>query len=168
MDEPTIGIDPVQVVETRSLIKELGGEHTLILSSHILPEISAICRRVIVIHDGRLVADDEPSNLSERLRRTERIEVSVRGAKESSEVISMLRDLPMIVDARRDTSASAQRDTSEGIIPFLLDARPDRDAPENVARSIVEKGWGLINMHVIPMSLEEIFLELTTDESTGN
>ena len=71
----------------------------------------------------------------------------------------------MIVDARRDTSASAQRDASEGVIPFLLDARPDREAPENVARSIVEKGWGLINMHVIPMSLEEIFLELTTDKN---
>ena len=69
---------------------------------------------------------------------------------------------------RRDTSASAQRDASEGVIPFLIDARPDRDAPENVARSVVEKGWGLINMHVIPMSLEEIFLELTSDESTGD
>ncbi|MCH8223126.1 MAG: ATP-binding cassette domain-containing protein [Chloroflexi bacterium] len=165
MDEPTIGIDPVQVVETRALIKELGGEHTLILSSHILPEISMICRRVIVIHEGRLVADDEPGNLSERLRRTERIELAVRGAGEPGEVISMLRDLPMIVDARRDNSASAQRDAGEGIIPFLLDARPDREAPENVAKAIVEKGWGLINMHVIPMSLEEIFLELTTDES---
>lgn len=168
MDEPTIGIDPVQVVETRSLIKELGGEHTLILSSHILPEISTICRRVIVIHEGRIVADDEPSNLSERLRRTERIEVSVRGANDASEIISLLRDLSMIVDARRDISASAQRDASEGIIPLILDARPDREAPENVSRTIIEKGWGLINMHVIPMSLEEIFLELTSDESQGD
>ena len=114
------------------------------------------------------MADDEPSNLSERLRRTERIELAVRGASEPGEVISMLRDLPMIVDARRDNSAAAQRDAGEGIIPFLLDARPDREAPENVARSVVEKGWGLINMHVIPMSLEEIFLELTTDESLGD
>ena len=92
----------------------------------------------------------------------------MRGASEPGEVISMLRDLPMIVDARRDNSAAAQRDAGEGIIPFLLDARPDREAPENVAKSVVEKGWGLINMHVIPMSLEEIFLELTTDESLGD
>ncbi|MCH7739987.1 MAG: ATP-binding cassette domain-containing protein [Chloroflexi bacterium] len=168
MDEPTIGIDPVQVVETRSLIKRLGGEHTLILSSHILPEISTICRRVIVIHEGRIVADDEPSNLSERLRRTERIEVAVRGASGASEIISLLRDLSMIVDARRDISAAAQRDASDGVIPLILDARPDLEAPENIARTIVEKGWGLVNMHVIPMSLEEIFLELTTDEKPGD
>jgi ABC-2 type transport system ATP-binding protein len=168
MDEPTIGIDPVQVVETRSLIKELGGEHTLILSSHILPEVSMICRRVIVIHEGRVVADDEPGNLAERLRRTERIEVAVRGASEAGEIISLLRELPMIVDARRDASAAAQRDAGEGVMPLLLDARPDRQAPETVARTIVEKGWGLINMHVIPMSLEEIFLELTTDENLGD
>ena len=168
MDEPTIGIDPVQVVETRSLIKQLGGEHTLILSSHILPEISTICRRVIVIHEGRIVADDEPSNLSERLRRTERIEVAVRGASGASEIISLLRDLSMIVDARRDISAAAQRDASDGVVPLILDARPDLEAPENIARTIVEKGWGLVNMHVIPMSLEEIFLELTTDEKLGD
>ncbi|MCH8102090.1 MAG: ATP-binding cassette domain-containing protein [Chloroflexi bacterium] len=168
MDEPTIGIDPVQVVETRSLIKQLGGEHTLILSSHILPEISTICRRVIVIHEGRIVADDEPSNLSERLRRTERIEVAVRGASGASEIISLLRDLSMIVDARRDISAAAQRDASDGVVPLILDARPDLEAPEHIARTIVEKGWGLVNMHVIPMSLEEIFLELTTDEKLGD
>ena len=168
MDEPTIGIDPVQVVETRSLIKQLGGEHTLILSSHILPEISTICRRVIVIHEGRIVADDEPSNLSARLRRTERIDVAVRGASGASEIISLLRDLSMIVDARRDISAAAQRDASDGVIPLILDARPDLGAPENIAKTIVEKGWGLVNMHVIPMSLEEIFLELTTDEKLGD
>ena len=168
MDEPTIGIDPVQVVETRSLIKRLGAEHTLILSSHILPEISTICRRVIVIHEGRIVADDEPSNLSERLRRTERIEVAVRGASGASEIISLLRDLSMIVDARRDISAAAQRDASDGVVPLILDARPDLEAPEHIARTIVEKGWGLVNMHVIPMSLEEIFLELTTDEKPGD
>ena len=167
MDEPTIGIDPAQVVETRALIKELGGEHTLILSSHILPEISMICRRVLVIHDGRLVADDEPGNLSERLRRTERIEISVRGADGISDIVSALRDLPMVVDARRDQSAAANRDSNEGVIPLVIDARPDQEATENVAKLIVEKGWGLTNMHMIPMSLEEIFLELTTDESAG-
>ncbi len=167
LDEPTIGIDPAQVVETRALIKELGGEHTLILSSHILPEISMICKRVLVIHDGRLVADDEPGNLSERLRRTERIEISVRGADNISEIVSALRDLSMIVDARRDQSAAANRNNNEGVIPLVIDARPDKEATENVARAIVEKGWGLTNMHMIPMSLEEIFLELTTDENAG-
>ena len=114
------------------------------------------------------MADDEPSNLSARLRRTERIDVAVRGASGASEIISLLRDLSMIVDARRDISAAAQRDASDGVIPLILDARPDLGAPENIAKTIVEKGWGLVNMHVIPMSLEEIFLELTTDEKLGD
>ncbi len=164
LDEPTIGIDPVQVVETRSLIKELGGEHTLILSSHILPEVSMICNRVLVIHEGQLVADDAPANLSERLRRTERIELSVRGVDEPTAVISALRNLDMIVDARRDPSAVANRDAADGVIPFIVDARPDRAATESVAKEIIEMGWGLVNLHSIPMSLEEIFLELTTEE----
>ena len=167
LDEPTIGIDPVQVVETRSLIKELGGEHTLILSSHILPEVSMICSRVLVIHEGQLVADDAPANLSERLRRTERIELSVRGADDATTVISTLRGIDMIVDARRDQSANANRDIREGVIPFIVDARPDRAATETVARTVIEKGWGLVNLHSIPMSLEEIFLELTTEEEVA-
>ena len=81
MDEPTIGIDPIQVVETRSLIKGFGGEHTVILSTHILPEVSMVCDRVIIIHEGQVVAIDRPENLSERLRGPERIEVDIRGAR---------------------------------------------------------------------------------------
>lgn len=165
LDEPTIGIDPIQVVETRDLIKELGGEHTLILSSHILPEVSMICRRVLVIHEGRIVADDEPSNLSERLRRTERIELSVRGAENQRDVISALRALPPVVDARRDSSPVGARTAQEGAIPIIVDARPERAAAESVAKTVVENGWGLVNLHPIPMSLEEIFLELTTEEN---
>lgn len=164
LDEPTIGIDPLQVVETRSLIKELGGEHTLILSSHILPEVSMICRRVLVIHEGRIVADDSPEHLSDRLRRTERIELSVRGASDAREVVSVLRGLPMVVDARRNTSAQVAVDERSGVLPLIVDARPDRNASEEVAKTIVQKGWGLRNLHPMAMSLEEIFVELTTEE----
>ena len=91
MDEPTIGIDPVQVVETRKLIQSLGGEHTLILSSHILPEVTTICKRVLVIHDGKIVADDTPNNLSKRLQSTQVCEVSIT---ENNDVnfIKLLRD----------------------------------------------------------------------------
>jgi ABC-2 type transport system ATP-binding protein len=163
MDEPTIGIDPIQVVETRSLISELGGEHTLILSSHILPEVSAICRRVLVIHEGRIVADDDPENLSDRLQHAERIEVSLRGA-ESSEAISQLRKLQHVVDVRRDSRPAQERMAETGVVALVVDARPDEGAPEDVARTIVDSGWGLVNLHPLPMTLEEIFLELTTDE----
>ena len=166
LDEPTIGIDPIQVVETRSLIRELGGEHTLILSSHILPEVSMICRRVLVIHDGRIVADDEPANLSDRLRRYERIEVSIAADDGAREVMRTLRDLPMIIDVRRDSAADAAgQGKDDGLISLIVDARPDREATQNVARTVVGNDWGLVKLQPMPMNLEEIFLELTTDES---
>ena len=96
LDEPTIGIDPIQVVETRQLISELGEAHTLLLSSHILPEVSAICQRVLVIHDGRIVADDQPAALSSRLQASERIELGVKGPQ-SRDVINALRDISVVV-----------------------------------------------------------------------
>ena len=104
MDEPTIGIDPIQVVETRELISELGESHTLLISSHILPEVSAICPRVLVISDGRIVADDKPNNLSQRLSGTERIELGVSGSK-STDIISKIRTIDYVIDVRSDYRA---------------------------------------------------------------
>ena len=167
LDEPTIGIDPIQVVETRELISELGEDHTLLLSSHILPEVSMICRRVLVIHDGRIVADDRPDNLSERLQHSERIEMTVRGA-EPREIISEMRQLPMVVDARRDNRAeSVAKGEREGSVPLIVDARPNAQATETIANKVIERGWGLINLTPLPLTLEEIFLELTTEEDLG-
>jgi ABC-2 type transport system ATP-binding protein len=164
MDEPTIGIDPIQVVETRELISELGAEHTLLLSSHILPEVSMICKRVLVINDGRIVADDRPSALSSRLQHAERIELGVRNAAQR-DVIKAMRDLPMVVDARSDVRAEhQQRAESEKRLAFLVDARPNMNATEAIARAVVDNGWGLTNLNPLPMTLEEIFLELTTEE----
>lgn len=165
MDEPTIGIDPIQVVETRALIRELGGDHTLILSSHILPEVSMICQRVLVIHEGRIVADDQPTNLSERLQHTERIELGISGAT-AKDVINEIRKLPNIVDVRTDPRTEVQQRSSlEGTISLVADARPESGAPEAVANTVVGQGWGLKNLHPMPMTLEEIFLELTTEEN---
>jgi ABC-2 type transport system ATP-binding protein len=167
MDEPTIGIDPIQVVETRELISNLGEEHTMLLSSHILPEVSAICKRVLVINDGRIVADDKPDDLSEKLQHAERIEISVRGAK-SPEFINAMRDITDVVDARSDQRVSMlQRAEREDFSPFIVDARPNVQASEKIAKTIVENGWGLTNLTPIPMTLEEIFLELTTEENLG-
>jgi ABC-2 type transport system ATP-binding protein len=167
MDEPTIGIDPIQVVETRDLISNLGEEHTMLLSSHILPEVSAICKRVLVINDGRIVADDKPDDLSEKLQHAERIEISVRGA-ESPAFINAMRDITDVVDARSDQRVSMlQRAEREDFSPFIVDARPNVQASEKIAKTIVENGWGLTNLTPIPMTLEEIFLELTTEENLG-
>ena len=165
MDEPTIGIDPIQVVETRELISNLGEEHTMLLSSHILPEVSAICKRVLVINDGRIVADDKPDDLSEKLQHAERIEISVRGA-EAPEFINSMREISSVIDARSDLRASVvQRSEREDFSPFIVDAKPNVQASEQIAKSIIENGWGLTNLTPLPMTLEEIFLELTTEEN---
>ena len=167
LDEPTIGIDPIQVVETRELISELGEDHTLLLSSHILPEVSMICKRVLVIHDGRIVADDQPDNLSERLQHSERIEMTVRGP-EPREIIGEMRQLPMVVDARSDNRAeSVARNQRDGTISLIVDARPNAQATETIANKVIEHGWGLVNLTPLPLTLEEIFLELTTEEDLG-
>ncbi|MEC9293957.1 MAG: ABC transporter ATP-binding protein [Chloroflexota bacterium] len=165
MDEPTIGIDPIQVVETRELISNLGEEHTMLLSSHILPEVSAICKRVLVINDGRIVADDKPDDLSEKLQHAERIEISVRGA-EAPEFINSMREISSVIDARSDLRASVvQKSEREGFSPFIVDAKPNVQATEQIAKSIINNGWGLTNLTPLPMTLEEIFLELTTEEN---
>ena len=167
MDEPTIGIDPIQVVETRELISDLGENHTMLLSSHILPEVSAICKRVLVINDGRIVADDKPDDLSEKLQHAERIEVSVRGA-ETPAFINAMRDISAVVDARSDQRASVvQKAEREDFSPFIVDARPNVQAAEQIAKTIIDNGWGLSNLTPLPMTLEEIFLELTTEENLG-
>ena len=167
MDEPTIGIDPIQVVETRELISDLGENHTMLLSSHILPEVSAICKRVLVINDGRIVADEKPDDLSEKLHHAERIEVSVRGV-ESPAFIDAMRDISAVVDARSDQRASiVQKAERENFSPFIVDARPNVEAAEQIAKKIVDNGWGLSNLTPLPMTLEEIFLELTTEENLG-
>ncbi len=167
MDEPTIGIDPIQVVETRELISNLGEEHTMLLSSHILPEVSAICKRVLVINDGRIVADDKPDDLSEKLQHAERIEISIRGA-EAPAFINAMRDIPDVVDARSDQRASiVQRAEREDFLPFIVDARPNAQATETIAKTIINNGWSLTNLTPLPMTLEEIFLELTTEENLG-
>jgi len=167
MDEPTIGIDPIQVVETRELISDLGREHTLLLSSHILPEVSAICSRVLVINDGRIVADDDPDQLSDKLQHADRIEVSVRGV-DAPAFISAMREISVVIDARTDQRVSiVQRAERENFSPFIVDARPNNNASELVAKTVIDNGWGLSNLTPLPMTLEEIFLELTTEENLG-
>ena len=156
LDEPTIGIDPIQVVETRELIKNLGGDHTLIVSTHILPEVSQICERVIVIHEGQIVAIDEPDNLAQRLLGRERVDLQVKGPQQ--EVISALEGVPGVQDVAR---VNIQR----GEIPqYRVESESGVEIRATVARTVVESGWELHRLQAVTMSLEEIFLRLTTDE----
>ena len=151
LDEPTVGIDPVQVVETRQLIKELGQEQTLLLSTHILPEVSATCDRVIIINEGLIVAEDTPDNLAVRLRGTEQIQADIRGP--SAEVIKSIREIAGVTSARHIETAIGSR--------YNIESSSGTDIREAIAQMVVTNNWGLLQLNVVPMSLEEIFLELT-------
>lgn len=156
LDEPTIGIDPIQVVETRQLIKSLGGEHTVIVSTHVLPEVSMICERVIIIHEGEIVAVDRPENLAERLEATERIHMEVRGP--AGAVTRALRNIPGVQDV-------TYVDQGEGRVAYnVLSRRREEVVRAELARTVVEGGWELLRLESVTMSLEEIFLRLTTTE----
>ena len=157
LDEPTIGIDPIQVVETRNLIKGFGGEHTVILSTHILPEVSMVCERVIIIHEGQVVAIDRPENLSERLKGTERIEVDIRGP--SAQVMTALRDIPGVQEVTRTDR--------EDVGIYTIESTSGADLREQIANLVFQRGWGLLRLQPIQMSLEEIFLRLTTESDSA-
>ena len=156
LDEPTIGIDPIQVVETRQLIKDLGGEQTLIVSTHILPEVSQICERVIVIHEGQIVAIDQPDNLARRLLGRERVDLQVKGPQQ--EVLVALGDVPGVEEVSR---VNIQR----GEIPrYRVESESGVEISSTLARKVVESDWELHHLESVTMSLEEIFLKLTVDE----
>ena len=154
LDEPTIGIDPIQVVETRKLIQDLGKEQTVVLSSHILPEVSAICERVLIINEGRIVAEDTPSNLADRLQGMERMEVEIGGAV--TEVLPVLRNVEGITDV------SHRRSQDRDI--YTIQIRRGLDLRDEISRAVISSGWSLLSMQSVGMSLEDIFLRLTTHE----
>ncbi|MCI0857442.1 MAG: ATP-binding cassette domain-containing protein [Chloroflexi bacterium] len=154
LDEPTIGIDPIQVVETRKLIQDLGKEQTVVLSSHILPEVSAICERVLIINEGRIVAEDTPSNLADRLQGMERMEIEIGGTV--AEVLPVLRSVEGITDV------SHRRSQDREI--YTIQIRRGLDLRDEISRAVISSGWSLLSMQSVGMSLEDIFLRLTTHE----
>ena len=156
LDEPTIGIDPAQVVETRELIKGLGADHTVVLSTHILSEVSAICQRVVVINEGRIVVEDQPDNLSVRLRGTEQIQMEVRGP--AREVSNHLREVDGVQDLTRQDMGGGN------LYQYTLECRPGANLREQLASLVVRQGWGLLSLQSTKMSLEDIFLKLTAPE----
>ncbi|MEE8159557.1 MAG: ATP-binding cassette domain-containing protein [Dehalococcoidia bacterium] len=155
LDEPTIGIDPIQVVETRALIKDLAGTHTVILSTHILPEVSMLCSRVLIINEGLIVAEDTPKELANRLQGVERLEVEIQGPR--TEVMEVLGKIRGVVEVACPTNGSDQN-------VYKIQARRGLDLRPTVSRAVISNGWSLLNLQLVSMSLEEIFLKLTTSE----
>jgi ABC-2 type transport system ATP-binding protein len=156
LDEPTAGLDPKQIIETRDLIKALGGEHTIILSTHILPEVSMTCGRVVIINKGRVVAEDTPENLTHRLRGAGTLRLDVRG--DSAEVAEALRAVPGVTAVRPHAQAG-------DVSALDVEAAAGADVRAELARAVVQKGFGLLGLQQVGMSLEEIFLHLTTSEA---
>ena len=155
LDEPTSGLDPKQINETRELIKGLGGDHTIILSTHILPEVSMTCGRVVIISKGRVVAEDTPDNLKHRLKGAGALRLEVRAA--AGPVFDLIRTIPGVLNIR-------QRDAGGDATAYEIEAEAGKDLRAELARAVVQKGFDLLGLSQVGMSLEEIFLHLTTTD----
>jgi len=158
LDEPTAGLDPKQIIETRELIRGLGGEHTVVLSTHILPEVSMTCGRVVIINKGRVVAEDSPENLTRRLTGAGTLRLEVRG--EEPAVLEAVRGVPGVLAAR-------VRGGHDGAVVLDVEAEAGTDVRSEVAQAVVTGGHGLLGLEQHGMSLEEIFLHLTTTDETA-
>jgi ABC-2 type transport system ATP-binding protein len=158
LDEPTLGLDPKQIKEIRQLIKELGGEKTVILSSHILPEVSQVCNRVIIINRGELVAADTPDNLRSRLTTSSIVRVVLRDEGETPmRAPEIIRGIDGVVAVREEQPVLGTR-------PLTVECDPERDLRAEIARALVATGCSLLELHREELSLEEIFLQLVTEE----
>ncbi len=156
LDEPTVGLDPKQIIEVRELIKGLGGDHTIILSTHILPEVSMTCGRVIIINEGRIVASDTTENLTRRLQGSDNLYVEVEGPEEPVE--TKVRALGGVTAVTRQKTGKGRGNG------YLIETEIGRDVRRDLAALVVGQGWGLLEMRPVGMSLEEVFLHLTTRE----
>jgi ABC-2 type transport system ATP-binding protein len=158
LDEPTVGLDPRQITEVRDLIKEIGREHAVILSTHILPEVSMVCSRVLIVDDGREVAEDTPENLMRQLRGSEAVQVTVRGARAG--VMATIRTVPHVLSV-----AVAGEGMSDGVASYTVATDAGADIREDLARALVDGGHGLQELRMAGVSLEDVFLRLTTEET---
>jgi ABC-2 type transport system ATP-binding protein len=158
LDEPTAGLDPKQIIEARQLIKELGGSHTVVLSTHILPEVSQTCQRVVIINKGKVVAVDTPDNLTARLRGSETMFLQVHAP--GADVAAALAGVAGVTRVH-GTAADG------GVVNVEVDSERGRDVRRDLAAAVVTRGWGLLELRPMRMSLEDIFLSLTTEDVSG-
>ena len=158
LDEPTIGLDPRQINEFRELIRSLRGEHTLILSTHILPEVSMTCDRVIIISGGQIVAIDTPQNLTDQMRRGEKIELEVSGSVEG--LPSLLHEIPQVQKVLIS-------EATNGHHPVTVEADGQAEIRHLVSQKVIQAGLELYQLRTKAVSLEDVFLKLTTEEETA-
>jgi ABC-2 type transport system ATP-binding protein len=156
LDEPTAGLDPKQIIETRQLIHELAGDHTIILSTHILPEVAQTCQRVVIINNGRVVAVDTPENLTRQLRGTETMYVLVDGG-----------DAAGLLGGVDGVTRVAVADQHGPAVGYEVECTRGVDLRRDLARAVVSRGLGLLELRPLRMSLEEVFLQVTTEEDAG-
>ncbi|MGH9738462.1 MAG: ABC transporter ATP-binding protein [Candidatus Acidiferrales bacterium] len=157
LDEPTVGLDPKQIIEVRNLIKALAGSHTIILSTHILPEVSMTCDRVVIINKGKIAAVDTPQNLTSQLREGQRIHVEVQAPE------TQLQDVLSHIPGASRVQISVAG--SDGHVSATVESAQGQDVRSQIAAKIVEKGWPLYELRGLSLSLEDIFLQLTTDDA---
>ena len=156
LDEPTAGLDPKQIIETRELIRDLAGDHTIIISTHILPEVAQTCEQVVIIDKGRVVAVDTPENLTSRLSGSETIRLEVdAGGVDPGPVLQAVDGVETVTSA----------ETRPGVHVIEAQSVKGADVRREFANAVVTRGWGLLELRSLRMSLEDIFLELTTQDS---
>jgi len=160
LDEPTVGLDPKQIIEIRTLIKKLGKNHTVILSSHILSEVQAVCDRIVVIDKGTLVANDTTENLSHNLSADHKLTVQIEGP--SKEVKSLLKGIPDMVEVH------VNREVEKNVTEYSLNAKEGVDVRREVFKRMAERSYPILLMRSSELTLEEIFLKLTTGDFYGN
>jgi gliding motility-associated transport system ATP-binding protein len=159
LDEPTAGLDPKQIIETRQLIKELAGDHTIVLSTHILPEVSQTCQRVVIINKGKVVAVDTPDNLTSRLRGAETMYVEIdAGGASVAPVLAQVGGVTKV--SRADGNGAA--------VGYEVESEHGHDVRRELARTVVSNGWGLLELRPMRVSLEDVFLSLTTEDAPAN
>lgn len=162
LDEPTAGLDPQQIIETRDLIKGLAGNHTIILSTHILPEVEQTCERVIIIAKGKLVATDTVENLTSRLRGAETVAVEIMPRDSSSDLTQFTQSVQQRLEQAAGVSRVLHKESKNGRVQFTVESLQGRQIRPELARTVIEAGWNLNELHAVGLSLEEIFLQLTS------
>ncbi len=155
LDEPTIGLDPKQIIEIRNLIRQMQGERTVLLSTHILPEVSVVCQRVIIINEGRIVAVDTPENLTRRLQRSTQVLLQVEGPPD--QVTGRLREMAGILRVE-------MKDGGGVLGRYVVETEKDCDLRRELAQMVCSSGWGLLELRPVDMSLEDVFIRLVTEE----
>jgi ABC-2 type transport system ATP-binding protein len=156
LDEPTIGLDPKQIHDVRSLIKSLAGDHTVILSTHILPEVSMTCNRVVIIHNGKVVAMDTPTGLTNQMKGAEKVALSVNGPRPA--VIEKLQAIDGVLGVKVEGEGDG------GPSNYMVECKLQSDLRGILARAIVSQGWDLLELRGVSMSLEDVFINLVTQE----